>query len=1043
MNRGCYFIAILIFFLNQGNAQVTSGELRGNIKDEKGEVLPGVNVQAVHTPTQTVYGSVSFADGSFVITNLKTGGPYVVTVSFVGYQTESVEALFIQLGDVQRLSFLLKESATQLEEVQVTASSAELSGASQNFGKEKISELPTLNRSLQDITRLSPQASGSSFAGSNYRFNNLSIDGVASNDAFGFQEPSIASGGSVASGTPGALSRTQPISLDAIEEVQVLVAPFSVVNGNFTGASLNAVTRSGTNKIEGSWYAFGRSSTTTRSELKGQTLADFYDGQTGIRIGGPIIRNKLFYFLNVERTARKESLLFAPGSSTSAFPLEIAQAIVDTLQTRYGFDSGPIQNQSINNGSSKVFLRLDWNINTKHQLTLRSNFVAGDAGHLQRGPSLFNFYSQGFTHYSDNFNSALQLKSRLSNNLSNDLTIGYSNLHDYRTPFGNAFFPHIEITYNTGNTLFAGTYREAAIFQMKQNTFEFTDNLTFFKEKSTFTIGTHNEYYRFNYHFVTPWNGRWAYRSPADFFANKPSRIRSTYNFVDDSQEYNYNRPSADFSVLLAGLYAQHEYALSSKINFTYGIRVDGNIFPDSPNLTADLQKNTTLANYSSGISAQWVVSPRFGFTADVIENKLKLRGGSGIFAGRMPFAWMAYAYIYNGSQFGNIDIRPTGTVPLVTENFSNLKNIQPSLREINVVDKNMKMPRVWRSNIAVEWKLKGDWSFTLEAVYSKTLYDALFKTLNLKDSTISLQGADTRAIYPASKNKYDPQYTSVFQVTNTQKGYRYNISFTANKRLKNTEVFATYTFGESKDIANGVRVSPQANWEWNQTVTPNAPELSYSNFDIRHRIISGVNYNHIWKNQSRSLVSLIVSGQSGSPFTYVYNGDLNRDGSPMNDLIFIPATKEQINLVDIVDGTGKVLVSSDEQWNNLNEFIENDGYLSQHRGQVSQRNGARTPWNVQADVRLSHQWRIKNTFLKTFELSLDVINLTNLISNEWGIQYFVPNTTNSSYSLVTLRSVSADGKPSYQFNKPSSSPWQYDALASRWQAQLGVRIGF
>ncbi len=1037
------FFCFFSFLTSRGIAQVTSVELRGSIANEGNNPLPGVTVKVTHVPTQTVYGSITFTDGSFVVSNLRSGGPYSVIISFVGYQTEKFENIFIQLGQSQRLDVILKEAITELEEL-VVKSNALQDGALQSYGKDKISQLPTLSRSLADITRLSPQASGSSFAGSNFRYNNLSIDGVASNDAFGFQEPSIGASGSVAAGTPGALARTQPISLDAIEEVQVLVSPFSVVNGNFTGASLNAVTRGGTNQTEGSWYTFGRNNATTRQSQNGQKLGDFYDWQSGVRVGGAIVKNKLFYFVNAERTGRRESLLFAPGSSESAFPLEVALAIADTLQKRYGFNSGEIKDQRIDNSSSKIFARLDWNINEKHQLTIRSNFVNGQADHLQRGPSLLNFGSQGFTHFSNNFNGVVQLKSKLSNYLSNDLTIGYSRIHDYREVASNEYFPHIEITYNTGNTIFAGTYREAAIYQTKQSTLEFTNNFTYFKERSTFTIGTHNEWYDFDYYFVTPWNGRWAYRSIADFYLNKPSRIRSTYNFQEDSHDFNYNRPSADFGVLLTSIYAQHEYQLSKKINFTCGLRLDGNIFPDNPGITTDLSQNKDLATYSSGIANQWILSPRFGFSANVIEHKLKLRGGSGVFAGRMPFAWMAYAYIYNGNQLGNVDIRPTQAVPLVTSNFQSLQNLQLGLREINVIDPNLKMPRVWRSNLAIELNLKNNWGIVFEAVYSKTLFDPLFKTVNLKDSTVALTGADNRQIYPATKNKYDTRYTSVFQVTNTSEGYRYNLSLSVNKKFnQRLDAFVNYTFGESKDVANGVRVSPQANWEWNQTINPNAPQVSYSNFDIRHRLIGGINLSHVWKNNSRTHLSLITNAQSGSPFTYVYNGDLNRDGSPMNDLIFIPASREQIVLTDITDATGKVTVTADEQWNNLDEFIRNDGYLSVHRGEYAQRNGGRTPWNIQADVRLSQQWKIEIAFLKSVELSLDIVNLTNLLSTDWGRQYFVPNTTNSSYSLITLRSIGSDGRPVYQFNKPASTPWQYDAIASRWQAQLGIRFGF
>ena len=442
------------------------------------------------------------------------------------------------------------------------------------------------------------------------------------------------------------------------------------------------------------------------------------------------------------------------------------------------------------------------------------------------------------------------------------------------------------------------------------------------------------------------------------------------------------------------------------------------------------------------------MVSPRLGFNYDVTgKDNIKLRGGTGIFLGRMPFAWMAYSYIYNGNKFGNVDYKPTTPVNLITSDFSQLATLQTGLKEINVADKDFKLPRVWRSNLALDFKLPKGFVFTIEGLYTKTLYDALFKTLNLKDSTVALQDGGGRNIYAGNgaSAKYNTNYTNVFLLTNTTQGYKYSISASLSKEFNfGLTLFTAYTYGVAKDISNGVRVSPQANWEWNQTISANNPQLSYSNFDVRHRTITNISYTKKWKKVlDKTIVSLVYNAQSGSPYTYIYSGDLNRDGSPNNDLLYVPGSQGEINLVDIKDAAGNVLVTANEQWNQLESYINNDAYLKTKKGNFTERNGGRTPWNTQLDLRISNHFKLSKKYPQTFEVLIDIINLTNLINRDWGHQYFVPNTTNAGYSLITVKSVNAAGLATYQFNKPTTTPWQIDNIASRWQMQIGLRFNF
>jgi hypothetical protein len=1049
-----YALLLLIFIAIKSNAQVTTAEIRGEITSSQTTLKEAFSITAIHQSTGTTFSSLSEDDGSYVLSNLKTGGPYVVYFRNSVGDSISFRDIYLSLGEVKIINPEIKEKESEIEEIEIVANRLEMDGQKGGTGKtidkETIQNLPSLNRSLSDATKLTPQSAGNSYGGTNYRLNNLNIDGMGSNDAFGFQEPASGAGGSTAAGTPGALAKTQPISLDAIEEVQVNISPYDVRLGNFTGASINAVTRSGTNRLDGGVYVFNRNQYTTGRSVDAERtrISNYSDLQTGFRIGGALKKDKVFYFVNGEFTDRIETVSFAPGSSTSNFQLNEIQALQDTLMNRYGFESGTLSDAKIAIRSYKIFGRVDWNINENNQALIRVNYVSGYSDNFERTPTILNLQTQSFRHKSENINVIAELKSKINNQWNNKLILGFGNQHDQRDPFGEQILPHIEITYNTSNIIFAGTYRESAIFQMKQKSYELTDNLVYNKRKHTLTIGTHVEIFDFDYHFVTPYNGRWAYRSLSDFYGNRPSRIRGTYNLDDNSFSKNFNEPSADFNVVLPSIYAQHDYRFSRRFLVTYGVRIESTLFPNSPELISSFSQTPAFSGIQSGIKNQLIVSPRVGFNYSVTKDeRLKLRGGSGIFLGRMPFAWMAYAYIYNGNQFGNIDIRPSGVVNLVSSNFSDLETIQPGLKEINIIDRNYKLPKVWRSNLAFDYKTKKGFLFTLEGLFTKTVSDVLFKTINAKDSTASLQGADNRPVYitTSAAGKENPNFTNVFLVTNTDKGFKYSISLSVSKEFKSGfSFFSAYNYGVSKDISNGVRVSPQANWEWNQTILANDPELSYSNFDIRHRSISNLNYTKNWKNgRHKSQISLVFNTQSGSPYSYIYNGDLNRDGSPNNDLIYVPANQNEINLVDITDGSGNVITSAAEQWINLDNYISSDSYLSKMRGEYAQRNGARTPWNTSLDLRLSNQIYFGKNKKQNIQLMLDIINITNLIYKKWGYQYFVPNTTNAGYSLLTVRSVNGSGVATYQFNSQTSKPYQVDPIASRWQMQLGIRYNF
>ena len=1037
---------------SSGFAQITSGSLEGQVSNNEDQPVPFANVLAIHSPTGTEYGTTSMDNGRYVLDNLKPGGPYTIKVSYVGFAPLEKSGIYISLGKARQLSLQLKPNVTQLGTVVIEKDVKDRfnngqSGISSNLSEDQLQQTPTLNRSLQDLTRLVPQGEQSSFGGANYRYNNLSIDGASNNDVLGFQEPASGAAGSVASGTPGALAGTQPISLDAIQEVQVSIAPFDVQQGNFTGASLNAVTRSGTNNWEGSVYFFGRNQNLTGKSVdeNREPVAGYHDFQGGVRIGGPILKNKLFAFFNYEKANRVEPVLNAPGTPGSNIPFEVAQAVSDTLQARYNYFPGGFDQTTIERNSDKLFFRLDYNINNRHQLIIRDNYVEAFADNLDRGSNFLNYESQGYRHHSVTNSLVGELKSRLGNNMFNHLILGYNTVNDNRTYSGEVF-PHLEITYNSANTLFAGTYREASIYGLTLKTTQFTDNLKIYRGRHTITLGTNNDLYNIQYRFLTAWNGRWAYRSVDDFFNDQPSRVRGVYNYADNSFSFNKNNPSADFRVMLLSAYVQDQYRFSDRLTLTAGVRFDMQLHPDKIPANPDIISTPEFFRYHNDFGGTPQANPRVAFTYQLDrENHMQVRGGSGLFSGRIPFAWYAYAHYISGLNYGNIDLRPTGPLP-ISRDLSDLQEQQPNLTEINLVDDDFQLPRNWRSSLAIDWKLAGNTVITLEGMYSRTLKDIWFRSINLRDETQNLAGADNRPYYSGSgdEKKVNPNFTNVFLLTNTDKGRQYFVTASVKKEVsKNLKMQAAYTYGKSMDIMNGVRNSMAANFNWNQVVNSNNPDLAFSNFDIRHRVVSSLQYSLQWTERHRTSINLVYTGRSGSPYSYTVAGDVNGDGSSKNDLFFVPQDQSQIALQDIRDDNGEVLVSAEEQWRQLDAYIENDDYLRERRGKYAERNGARTPWNHLLDLRLAHQMKIGSGLQSHhLEFTLDIINFMNLLNYRWGHQTFVPNVQNASYQLIDFEGIEND-RATYQFNNPKGTPWQVDALNSRWQAQIGLRYSF
>ena len=1068
-------------------AQETTATFSGTVSDEKGTPITGASVLLKHEPTGYVTGSQTNSKGSFVIPNLKPGGPYTVTISFVGFRSEKNENINLALGNNPDVNISLNSDNKSLQEVVVSGGRRQTTSGL-NISRAQLNSLPTLGRSLSDFTRLTPQSNNNSFAGTNFRYNNVTLDGAINNDAIGFSNSFGGVSGGGQSGTAGSGSRTNPYSLDVIQEVQVQLAPFDVKLGNFTGGSVNAVTKSGGNDVHGSVYGYGRTQALVGKSVDGLKTSigsDFYDYQYGATISGPIIKNKLFFIFNGETTRRQEPTFYNAGDPGAAISIADAVSIKNQLMNKYGYDVGTYDKYKVFTNSDKFFGRIDWNINDKNTLTLRGIYTSGTGNNLERGTSNFQFSSTDFTQFDKNVNLVAELKTKLSNNLSNQFNASYINVHEYRT-FPGVLAPFMDIG---SGTIYAGTWREASIYNMKQKTIEISDNVTFTKGNNKFTFGTHNEFYDLTYGFINSWNGRWEYSSVTNFLGDKPSRIRGA--FTTDPKYPNdrnslYSNPPNPFKVMLLSAYAQDEITASKGFRITPGIRIDYSSLGTQPttdpalNSIADYNSPTPTYTHTpfSQINNKWLgkanLSPRLGFNWNVkADQSIVVHGGTGVFIGRMPFAWLGYAYTLNGTVYGNIDYKPaSGTVVPLAINPLSLRDTvtkyggvgASNTREIDIIDNNFKLPRVWRSDLAVDFKFGKGYKLTFDALYTKTLFDVEFQQINIKDSVQYYTSGPTQIPVYVGGKLYSG-FSNAYFLTNTTQGYRYNLTTQISKSTPNIKVgkhllnvnwSGAYTYGMSKDISNGIRNSFQSNYEVNPATTPGNPTLAYSNFDLRNRIVATLGTNLVWNSMNSTSLTFFYSGQSGSPYSVVYASGGAPFGNAANTILpYIPKDQTDIRLADKINSDGTTYTAA-QQWSDLNAFISGDKYLNTRKGQYAERNALHTPWNHELDLKLMHEFKLsKKDKSKTLQLSFDVFNVLNLLSNSWGHITFVTNVNNYTINMLTFvkdangvspAKPSSGYLPTFNFNKPNGINGQYytvDPINSRWQGQFGVKYNF
>ncbi|MGV3705181.1 MAG: TonB-dependent receptor [Arcticibacter sp.] len=1049
MKKFLLFTLVALLGFASVRAQVTTSSLTGTVRDAKGEPLIGATVKAIHTPTGTVYGASTNTEGRVNMGNMRVGGPYTIAVSYIGFDSEKIQNVYLKLGEPYVLHSILGTTGRELQEVVVTGSQDQIlnsrrTGAATNISKKQLETLPTVNRSLQDFTRMTPQmTSSNSFSGTSGKYNNITIDGAVNNDVFG-----LSSAGS----GPGSGAGTQPISLDAIQEVQVVLAPYDITYGNFTGGGINAITRSGTNEFQGSAYTFLKSQDFVgKNVLTDEKYPSFSDNQYGLRLGGPLIKDKLFFFVNGELGRRSAPLANNAGENGSAISVATAKQIRDFTLEKYGYDVGSYDALDLKRNNDKVFARIDWNINNKHQLMLRHNYISAFDDNLSRSGTIFNFGNTAYQFTNKQNITVAELRSNFSSQFSNNLILGYSRIRDKREP--GDLFPFVQINNIEGvssNRVNLGTERSSYANQLDQDIFEITNNFKYNTGKHTFTFGTHNEFFKFRNLYINNFNGYWEFDNLATYLAGTPKRLQATYSNVDGVQF-----PASKFNAAQYSVYAQDEFEAFEGFRLTAGVRLDIPVLNDKPAANAQIAKTFADQGYRTdkALGAQFLWAPRVGFNYDVLgDRSIQLRGGVGVFTGRAPFVWMSNAYGNDGVMLGTVDVAtstraPITTAPPFSTDINNYRNLGPAggTAEVNLIADDFKLPQLLRYNLAGDFKLPFGVVGTLEGIFSKTLNNIVYRDVNMKPSVGTINGGlsnnqDNRPVYTNANasGKIDPKFTNVLLIDNTSRGYTYSVTAQLQKNFNfGLNAMVAYTNGKSKGINDGTSSTAKSNWQFMQIVNdPNSPDLAYTQFDIRHRVVGSLSYAFQYgaKNEYATGISLFYSGRSGLPYSIVYNGDLNGDGGNGNDLIFVPASIDQIKLAPI---TGNNPLTVAQQWENLDAFISNNDYLRKNRGKYTARNGARMPWEHQFDLRVYQDLGTVIAGKKhALQITFDVFNVGNLINKDWGRAYTVAN---QSLTLISYNSSASN----FTFNR--SNPDGYDVLdfASRWQGQLGLRYSF
>ena len=1079
-------------------AQVTTSALGGRVVDANGEPVIGAAVVATHEPSGTVYGVVTNNDGRYAINGMRAGGPYKVEFSCLGYQPLTYTDLTLQLAETTALNGQLNEDSEMLGEAMVVAASkskfsAEKMGSATNISSRDITSVPTVSRSITDVTRLSPYGgNGMSFAGADGRTANFTVDGANFNNNFGLSD-NLPGGGN-------------PISIDAIEEMQVVISPYDVRQTNFIGGGVNAITKSGTNTFKGSAYVYHRNENMRGNMAAGQEVAGARqkDRNTtyGFTLGGPIIKNKLFFFVNAEYSTIPTVVNRWRGSVDgkmneeayiSRTTLEDLQKVSEFVKEKYGYDTGSWTDFPATESNMKLLARIDWNINDNHKLAVRYNYTLNQAWNSTNASSMdggprasyarFSQYGMSYANslYSmDNLVStvSVDLNSRLSDNLSNQFLATYSKLDDMRGT-NSEDMPFIDIRNDDGSSVLPYISLGYELFTWNNgvhNThISIKDDLTYYEGNHKITAGVNYEYQMADNSYMRNGTGYYRYNSLDDFLTGAaPEVVCLTYGYDGEAN------PAARVRFHKAGIYAQDEWNATENFKLTYGLRLDGLFFDNQ-----DLMTNKKIYDLEYVVDGEkrhidtgkWptsaiTVSPRVGFSWDVLgDSSLKVRGGTGLFSGRLPLVFFTnmptnsgmvqYQAKLNGtgknggvktdmSQFaGGILKREQLLEKLLEMGYPN--QISPAdgtiPAEISAVDPKFKMPQVWKTSLAIDYAFPTSFPFTIsaEGIYNKTINGVVIRDWSVKstDGFSRLNGADNRPLYQDYQQTYvdadgkTQNLPAAYVLENTNRGYGYSGTFTVNMRpIESLALMAAYTHTVSKELTGmpGSNASSVLNY-MGTVYGPNDPGLHNSQYVTPDRLVASATYS----DKANNHFSLIYEAwRGGYNYSYMTANDMNGDGYNY-DMIYIP-TDEQV-------ASKEFRFVSEDDAKRFMDYVHADKYLSKNQGKYAEAYSVYSPWVHRLDFSYKHDFKVRaGKSMNTLQLCLDVKNLLNLFNSDWGVSKYM-NPDLGEGRILKYEGYDKDGYAT--FSTPTAvngnvNVWnKYVNIGQCWYASVGIKYMF
>lgn len=1080
-------------------AQNTTGSLTGSVKADNGEVLVGATVSVLHVPTGTVYKVQSRKSGAFDISNMQPGGPYTISVSYVNYQTEKREDIYINLGDASRVDVVLSTKVAKLADVTVrgTRNASDLSvrgGTQTTIGRDKIENLPTVGRNIQDFLRFTPSVkllggtgglTGISIAGQNNRFNSFYIDGAVNNDQFGLS----------ASGTNGGQTAVGPISMDAVDQIQVMVSPFDASIGNFTGGGINATTKGGTNTTSGTVYNFTQNQNLTGKTPNGDKalatkLNPFSAKTMGASVGGAIVKNKLFFFVNYESIESNRPQPFDLAGYRGISTKADIDALVTSVKSKYGYDMGSYADNPETISSKRLATKLDWNINANNRLSVSYRHTESQNYNTSASSSTrVNFYNNGVLYPNKTNSLSAELRTTFKNGITNKMLFTVTDVTDDRSQIGAAFPRVIINDGSSSNQITFGSENFSAANLLKQTNKNFLDYIKFNINKHSLTLGIDYELSKSYNVFIRDNFGTYTYNALSDFLNDKaPFQYARSFSLLDNAYGDN-TKAAASFYTGRGSAFINDEVRVNDNLTINYGIRGDYTKFLSTPfqddyfnnNAIPTIQLfNYDLAGARSGqiSDPKLSISPRFGFTYKVPTERITIRGGIGMFTGRVPLVWPGGVFNNTGGSVGGVSLfSPTFATTLASMKFRPNPTQQYTANELGIstafakgqvdlIAKDFRLPKLLRASLAVDKKFDNNWSVTVEGSVSKNINEIYYSRIDIQNPIGNMVGPDNRNIYnngvrmnfPAydglpAGNPYTGVYLLKNQPKNSQKGFAANFTASVDKSWADGFSFnAFYTYGTAFVTHEPTSSQNNSQWRFMETVNGrNFVNRSRSDFDLGHRfsMFAAKKFTYL-KGNMATTVSVVYNGQSGNAFSYVYsNGPVRDNGATeSNDLLFIP-TKNQLTAMTFVTQSGFSL-SQDAQKAAFEAYINQDSYLSKRRGQYAERNGARLPFQNIVDLKVMQDFFVKVSGKKyQFQLTYDIFNFTNMLNRVWGRTYFL---SNDQFGLVRYANPTSGAPsllPTYSFNPVNNNtPWGISSstapsYSARWVSQLGLRFKF